>query len=220
MKNKSKSDISMDPTAARTAANSLFPLDTSLNSDVLENSLTTYEKPPKTPKQKKKISKLIDSQIQQELNAQNQPLHTRKLLLLGSGDSGKSTLLKQMKILHGNGFDAKERITYRIALHKNVVDSMKALISAADTCGISISSQNLKNKAAIEDFNFDNNLELESFIWDAIDALWKDVSIQECYKRSNEFNIQDTANYFFRNVNQYRKTDYLCTDEGNVILSK
>lgn len=31
-----------------------------------------------------------------------------KILILGSSDSGKSTLVKQMKILHGNSFSKEE----------------------------------------------------------------------------------------------------------------
>ena len=36
-----------------------------------------------------------------------------KLLLLGSGESGKSTIVKQMKIIHDNGYSLAERELFR-----------------------------------------------------------------------------------------------------------
>lgn len=45
----------------------------------------------------------------QELDKQLQAVHKQfenaiKILLLGTGESGKTTIIKQMKILHINGF--------------------------------------------------------------------------------------------------------------------
>ena len=37
-----------------------------------------------------------------------------KVLLLGSAESGKSTLIKQLKIIHDNGFREDERILYKV----------------------------------------------------------------------------------------------------------
>jgi energy-coupling factor transporter ATP-binding protein EcfA2 len=39
-----------------------------------------------------------------------------KILLLGSGGSGKSTIVKQMKIIHEAGFDTRERAEYRTTI--------------------------------------------------------------------------------------------------------
>ena len=36
-----------------------------------------------------------------------------KLLLLGSAECGKSTVLKQMKIIHQNGYTKEELLSYR-----------------------------------------------------------------------------------------------------------
>lgn len=53
-----------------------------------------------------------------------------KLLLLGTGESGKSTFIKQMKIIHGNGFsddDKKHGLKY---IYQNILTSVQNLINA------------------------------------------------------------------------------------------
>lgn len=50
-----------------------------------------------------------------------------KILLLGSGESGKSTILKQMKILHQNGYTREELIDYKPFVFRNVLDCAKSI---------------------------------------------------------------------------------------------
>ncbi|KAG6840731.1 guanine nucleotide-binding protein subunit alpha [Blastosporella zonata] len=51
-----------------------------------------------------------------------------KILLLGSGESGKSTVVKQMKIIHQGGYSPTELIEFRPVIYKNVLDSAQAVI--------------------------------------------------------------------------------------------
>lgn len=48
----------------------------------------------------------------------------------GSGESGKSTVVKQMRIIHQGGFNRDESRTYRMTIYRNLVDSAQAIILA------------------------------------------------------------------------------------------
>ena len=50
------------------------------------------------------------------------------LVFTGSGESGKSTIVKQMKIIHKEGFTDAELAEYRPIVYKNVLDSAQAVI--------------------------------------------------------------------------------------------
>ena len=64
---------------------------------------------------------------------QRQP---EKILLLGAGESGKSTFVKQMKILHKDEFTNQELTFYRRDLINNVLEYTKMLIEGMDTLEI------------------------------------------------------------------------------------
>ncbi|KAJ3313425.1 hypothetical protein HDV04_001854 [Boothiomyces sp. JEL0838] len=51
-----------------------------------------------------------------------------RLLLLGSSDSGKSTLIKQLKILHMNGFTNEERMFAKANIVNGVMEAMRKLL--------------------------------------------------------------------------------------------
>ena len=46
-----------------------------------------------------------------------------KVLLLGAGESGKSTIFKQMKILHLNGFSHEEQLKYKCLVFTNTIEN-------------------------------------------------------------------------------------------------
>uniref|UniRef100_A0A8C7GXF8 G protein subunit alpha 13 n=2 Tax=Oncorhynchus TaxID=8016 RepID=A0A8C7GXF8_ONCKI len=47
-----------------------------------------------------------------------------KILLLGAGESGKSTFLKQMRIIHGQDFDQQDREEFRATIYSNVIKAL------------------------------------------------------------------------------------------------
>ena len=83
---------------------------------------------------------LCDSPEQKEAKAKNAAINKDlrkykkkfenelRLLLLGAGESGKSTIVKQMRIIHSTGFTTKEREQMRKPIYGNVVNSIKAIM--------------------------------------------------------------------------------------------
>ncbi|KAK0541721.1 Guanine nucleotide-binding protein alpha-2 subunit, partial [Tilletia horrida] len=81
----------------------------------------------KEEKEAKERSVAIDKQLEDDRNRFKKEC---KILLLGSGESGKSTIVKQMKIIHQNGYSAEELMQYRLTVIKNTVDSAQAIVLA------------------------------------------------------------------------------------------
>ncbi|KAM4842061.1 guanine nucleotide-binding protein G(s) subunit alpha isoform 5-T5 [Thomomys bottae] len=55
-------------------------------------------------KAQREANKKIEKQLQKDKQVYRA---THRLLLLGAGESGKSTIVKQMRILHVNGFNGE-----------------------------------------------------------------------------------------------------------------
>ena len=54
---------------------------------------------------------------------------TQKIVLLGAGESGKSTFLKQMQIIHGKGFKLEDKLFFRTQIYENILKGMAGLIN-------------------------------------------------------------------------------------------
>lgn len=50
----------------------------------------------------------------------------------GTGESGKSTFIKQMKIIHGAGFPDEEKKSYIKLVYQNIFMAMQSMIRAMD----------------------------------------------------------------------------------------
>ena len=72
-------------------------------------------------KRNKEIEQFLKRERYQYLQQQREP----KLLILGTSDSGKSTLVKQLKILHGEGFTDIEKQQGKEDIISNVMHSAK-----------------------------------------------------------------------------------------------
>ena len=53
-----------------------------------------------------------------------------KILLLGAGESGKSTVVKQVKVIYKGGVSKKEKEEYATAIRRNCIECMQTMIEA------------------------------------------------------------------------------------------
>jgi len=146
--------------------------------------------------------------------------HEVKLLLLGAGESGKSTVTKQMKIIHLKGFTEEERLSYRDIIHSNVIMAMRAIVSAADKLEVNNILSDNREKAALFTTNeilFEQSVTPE--IGEAVKVLWADPGIQELYGRANEYQLIDSAQYFFENIDRIVKEDY-CPNTQDLLRAR
>jgi len=78
-----------------------------------------------------------------------------KVLLLGAGESGKSTILKQMKLLFNDSQFSTERDQYVGVIRQNIMQSLTALINASARLKIPIKDEKTK---LIAQKNYNNRL--------------------------------------------------------------
>jgi guanine nucleotide-binding protein subunit alpha len=62
-----------------------------------------------------------------------------KLLLLGAGESGKSTILKQMKLIHTAGFSKNDRDDYKVIIFSNILNSIKLILEVMESFNLRFS---------------------------------------------------------------------------------
>lgn len=115
-----------------------------------------------------------------------------KLLLLGAGESGKSTFLKQMKIIHGDNFDQDSVAQYKNTVYQNTIKGMKVLVDARTKLGIRWQNPD-SSQYANHVLMYENTMTLDlktfqDFAY-SVQELWKDEAIKTAYARRKEFQL-------------------------------
>jgi len=146
-------------------------------------------------------------------------LPPKKILLLGAGESGKSTIFSQMKIIHKGGFTDEEKLCMKRVVIDNLLQSMVFLINGAKKLNIELDSEEhkaLATKVLQIDQSIDESSKLEdllpSFI-EEIKILWKDGGIREAFKSRNKFQLYDQAQYFLDQPDRFAAPEFLPTEE-------
>jgi len=135
-------------------------------------------------------------------------MRTHKLLLLGAGESGKSTIMKQVKILYLGGFNPEERKMFKQAIERNVIQNMQGLIDAAGQFSLEIKNQDLAALIKSLDESDAENFVLSTKVQESVKTLWKEESIQKAWSRANETQVLESAAYFFDQIDRLNTATY------------
>ncbi|ESN91492.1 hypothetical protein HELRODRAFT_96238 [Helobdella robusta] len=170
---------------------------------------------PKDPNRRKPY--IRSQQIDKQLSKDRSKLRrTIKLLLLGSGESGKSTFIKQMRIINGKEFQPDELKVYKTTIYENIVKGMKVLIDARAKLQLTF-QQPASHTHAQFVFSYDNNIKLEEPVFTqyvtSLIELWEDGGIQEAFSRRKEFHLGDSLKYFMENIERISSMSYVPSNQ-------
>lgn len=154
--------------------------------------------------------RIIDDNLSRYLDRMNrQELDVLKLLLLGSGDSGKTTILKQMHILYGKGIGQQKRAQAKKPLFRELVLGAKETVAA---CGQLPETSEIQDEYAreqarvIEEYNIEaQEYELPARIAHAIAVLWKDPDVQQTWAQRSHYQVLESWGSFAAKCSRYPK---------------
>lgn len=157
-------------------------------------------------------SEAIDAELKADRLAQRSQV---KLLLLGAGESGKSTVLKQMKLIHHGPYSPAERESYKEVIFSNTVQSIKVLLEAMQVLQLPLSQATSVPAAQLVLAAPDemSSPQMPPDLAAAIGMLWADSGVRACYARSREFQLNDSAPYYFDAIARLGSSHYIPTDQ-------
>jgi len=151
-------------------------------------------------------SKEVDRAIKR---AEQEEQEVSKLLLLGAGDSGKSTLFKQMRLLYGKGFPEADRKQYISSIDMNLWQGTRVLANQAEKYG-GITAANAEAKTFVLESKDDR---IDAVSAGHIKAIWGDAGAKKAYEHREAFYWSESAPYFFERIDEISSAKYVPSQE-------
>lgn len=134
---------------------------------------------------------------------------------LGTGESGKSTIVKQMKMIHNGGFPPEEIAEYRRDVFRNISEAMQQVLQAMDKLSIRFTGEVAADSRRYADYIKENELDwtamdqLPGEFVQAINFLWIESGIKTLYDKLIHFSyVIDSAAYFFDEIDRIGRPGY------------
>jgi GTPase SAR1 family protein len=138
----------------------------------------------------------------------------KKILLLGAGDGGKSTWLKQCRSLY-QMFSTNELKSYREIVLSNLLDCTRILINAAEGFGYEIMDQQavhqIKTLMDTVQIFVSVSTNVTPAIVQHIQDIYEEPAIKKTLQRRREFQYHENGDYWFENLDRITDPDYVPT---------
>lgn len=135
-----------------------------------------------------------------------------KLLLLGAGESGKSTVFKQMKILYKKGFTEDELRDHIPTIHSNILASTKSLVcNGRDFQFVNLEHPLNEIMDKYSEMAEDHPLNPDDGV--DIARIWADEQIQVAYENRAKFQLNDSTKLYLDDLDRLTSKEYMPTEQ-------
>ena len=158
----------------------------------------------------------IDRQLLQDrLSARS----TYKLLLLGGGESGKTTIAKQLKVLYGGGFEDAEAFQFIPEIQANVVESMRKLLVASAESRLPLDPMHRNDVDLLFIDAKDSDSIPITRLMEACKSLWTDEAISQILERTSDIDLCPGDVHYLNSLDRIVDPSYRPT-EHDILLSR
>jgi len=159
-----------------------------------------------------KASKDVEKLMEKQFKVEESKI---KLLLLGAGESGKSTIFKQMRVLFGAPLTEEEKQQITPVVYNNTITSMKVLCN--ETKNMGYDSKVVAKELFDLVLSIDEQCEINEGIGTAIKTLWTDPGVLMAWQRRSEFQIIESVKYYFNEIDRIMADDYVATQQDMLL---
>ena len=143
-----------------------------------------------------------------------------KLLLLGSKESGKSTVVEQMKIIGDLFHFRQEREQFKFLIYWNIMQAMITIICTMDQLRISFGQEECaedvrKLFTLAENYSYSSHKSGDHSHEFALimKRLWSDLGVQEGFAQSRDNPLIDLAQYYLNHIDRICQDDYIPSED-------
>jgi len=146
----------------------------------------------------------------------------KKLLFLGSGGSGKSTLFKQLRSLHGAGFGDKDRMQFKEHIFAQITEQMRLVLECIEMVNedddekMELSADGDDAKARLLSHATSTNISED--IAEAIKTLWKEEAVKQIYDQRALMKIEDSSAYFWDSIDRVTEAGFIPNDQDILLV--
>jgi len=120
-----------------------------------------------------------------------------------------------MKIIHEKGYSQEECLQYKPVVYSNAIQSLMAIIKAMGQLKIEFGHVD-RAEDARQFFSLAGHADegaMSPELSGIMKRLWKDLGVQECFSRSREYQLNDSAEYYLNALDRISSPGYIPTEQ-------
>mmetsp|Transcript_5559 Transcript_5559/g.14065 ORF Transcript_5559/g.14065 Transcript_5559/m.14065 type:complete len:350 (-) Transcript_5559:238-1287(-) len=158
-------------------------------------------------------NKDIDSQLRNEKRGQKKEV---KMLILGAGDSGKSTVAKQFRLINGVNFTEQERQLHLKVILANIVESAKLLVKICHCRNYELKNDEQEAAEHFLTFSLLGDQLITTDNLKRLKLLWASDAFKRAVERGSEYSLPGCTTYLFESLDRIFADGYLPNDDDIV----